>query len=117
LPFLAGNRATASRIDAYRAAPGGPRRPAPGTTVQRLELYGRAAGEAAALPAATATEFTRLVEAGSQAEALRMVVDAMTARGELDPRLLRTSGDGGCGGSRIPATYRRRIVPPCRRPR
>jgi len=62
--------------------------------VQRLDIYGRAAAVASPLPAATATEFARQVAAGNQAMALSTVVAAMTARGELDPRLLRTSGEG-----------------------
>ena len=78
---LAGNRATASWV-------------APAPTVQRLDIYGRAAAESSPLPADTTAEFARLVEAGNQAEALRVVVTAMTARGELDPGILRTSGPG-----------------------
>ena len=78
---LAGNRATASWV-------------APTPTVQRLDIYSRPAAESSPLPADTAAEFARQVEAGNQAEALRVAVTAMTARGELDPKLLRTSGAG-----------------------
>ncbi len=77
LQRLAGNRATARWV-----AP----------TVQRLDIYGRAAKESSPLPADATAEFNRQVEAGNQAEALQVVVAAMTARGELDPKLLRTSG-------------------------
>ncbi len=117
LQRLAGNRATASLIQAGRSRPPAVsasrpltarRTPGDGATtlptrrvdptrrlaVQRLDIYGRAAAEASALPAATAAAFQRQVEAGDQAMALRVVVEAMTGRGELDPRLLRTSGEG-----------------------
>jgi hypothetical protein len=63
-------------------------------TVQRLDIYGRAAAEASPLPAASAAAFQRQIEAGNQAMALSLVVAAMTGRGELDARLLRTSGAG-----------------------
>jgi hypothetical protein len=79
LQRLAGNRATAGWV-----AP----------AIQRLEIYGRAAAPSSALPRATASEFRRLVDAGDQAGALDVLVRAMTDRGELDPRLLRTSGEG-----------------------
>lgn len=62
--------------------------------VQRLALYGTAAAEASALPAETATAFQREVAAGNQAAAVQVVVAAMTSRGELDPALLRTAGEG-----------------------
>jgi hypothetical protein len=65
-----------------------------GRGVQRLELYGTAAATASALPAATATAFQSAIASGDQAGAVRVVVDAMTARGELDARLMRTSGEG-----------------------
>lgn len=90
LQHLAGNRATAIRIATARTSVDAQGQG--GRTVQRLDIYGRAAAEATALPAATAEEFGREVEAGNQALALSAVVAAMTGRGELDPRLLRTSG-------------------------
>jgi hypothetical protein len=86
---LAGNRAAIGRIAALRGQHAG----AGPASIQRLAIYGRAAAAASALPAETATEFQRHVEAGNQAQAVSTVVAAMTARGELDPRLLRTSGD------------------------
>jgi len=91
LQRLAGNQATASRIEAARA----PAAEGQGSrTVQRLDIYGRAAARATTLPAATADDFRRNVEAGNQTSALNVVVAAMTARGELDRRLRQTSGDG-----------------------
>ena len=92
LQRLAGNRATAIRIEAARAPVGAEGRGS--RTVQRLDIYGRAAARASSLPAATAEAFRRQVDAGNQPDALSVVVAAMTARGELDPRLLRTSGPG-----------------------
>jgi hypothetical protein len=95
LQRLAGNRATTTLIQAWR-----PHRPAvpaalPLTVaVQRLDIYGRAAAEASPLPAAPAAAFQRQIDAGDQAAALGVVVAAMTGRGELDARLLRTSGEG-----------------------
>jgi hypothetical protein len=62
--------------------------------VQRLALYGVAAAEASALPAETTATFGEEIAAGDQAGAVQAVVAAMTARGELDPELLRTSGEG-----------------------
>jgi hypothetical protein len=76
LQRLAGNRATTAWI-AY---------------LQRLDIYGRAAAEASPLPPAAEAAFRRAVDAGNPSAALAAVVEAMTARGELDPRLLRTSG-------------------------
>jgi hypothetical protein len=92
LQQLAGNRATTSRVEAAQAVAGapGPR----GEAVQRLDIYGRAAAESSALPADVAAEFERQIDAHDQAAALRVLVAAMTARGELDPKLLRTSGEG-----------------------
>lgn len=92
LQRLAGNKATAIQIDAARA-PGNVQRQG-GRTVQRLDIYGRAAAEATQLPAATVREFGRQIEAGNQPSALSVVISAMTGRGELDPRSLRISGDG-----------------------
>ena len=85
LQRLAGNRATVTRIEELRAADGALR-------AQRLAIYGRAAAEASPLPETTAATFRRQVDAGNQAMALSVVVAAMTGRGELDTRLLRTSG-------------------------
>lgn len=114
LQRLAGNKATTTLIQAspsHRPAvpvglPLTVQRTADGSTateradrprrlaVQRLDIYGRAAAEASPLPAATAAAFQRQVDAGNQAAALGVVVSAMTGRGELDARLLRTSGEG-----------------------
>jgi hypothetical protein len=91
LQRLAGNKATATRIEAGRGALG---TKAQAPDVQRLDIYGRAAARATALPAATAEDFRRQVEAGNASSALGVVVAAMTARGELNARLLRTSGAG-----------------------
>jgi hypothetical protein len=82
LQRLAGNAATTARIRGGAAA------------VQRLDIYGRTAAQASALGAETARAFRRLIDAGDQAGALRVVVEAMSSRGQLDPRLLRTSGEG-----------------------
>ena len=82
----AGNQAAAAlarRIDAT-----------PDDGIQRLAIYATAAGEASALPAETATAFQREVTAGNQLRAVEIVVAAMTARGELDQTLLRTTGEG-----------------------
>jgi hypothetical protein len=82
LQRLAGNAATTIRLKDGAA------------TVQRVDIYGRTAAQASALPAETVQAFGRLIDAGDQAGALRVVVEAMTSRGQLDPRLLRTSGEG-----------------------
>jgi hypothetical protein len=82
LQRLAGNAATTARLKDGAA------------TVQRVDIYGRTAPETSALPAETVQAFGRLIETGDQAGALAAVVEAMTSRGQLDPRLLRTSGAG-----------------------
>jgi hypothetical protein len=82
LQRLAGNAATTARLKGAVAA------------VQRVDIYGRSAAQASALPAETVKAFGRLIDAGDRAGALRAVVEAMTSRGQLDPRLLRTSGEG-----------------------
>jgi hypothetical protein len=82
LQRLAGNAATTARLRDGAA------------TVQRVDIYGRTAAQASALPAETVQTFGRLIDAGDQAGALRVVVESMTSRGQLDPRLLRTSGEG-----------------------
>jgi hypothetical protein len=82
---LAGNQAATSLAQRLGAAPS--------DGVQRLALYGTAAAEASALPVETATAFQGELAAGNQLRAVEVVVAAMTARGELDPALLRTSGE------------------------
>ncbi len=88
------------------------------TTVQRLDIYGQTAAQTSALPAETVQAFGRLVEAGDQAGALRVVVEAMTSRGQLDPKLLRTSGEGelwaihDVDGFRAEASFRSRFADP-----
>lgn len=84
----------AARITRPAATPTGPVDAARHAAIQRLDIHGRAAAAASALPAAAAATFRRQVEAGNQAMALSVVVAAMTGRGELDSRLLRTSGEG-----------------------
>ncbi|HLY13295.1 MAG TPA: hypothetical protein VKR24_03010, partial [Candidatus Limnocylindrales bacterium] len=84
----------------------------------RLDTYGRAAAQASALPADTVKAFGQLIEAGDQPGALRVVVEAMTSRGQLDPRLLRTSGEGelweirDVEGFRAAASFRSRFADP-----
>jgi hypothetical protein len=101
LQRLAGNRATAERLrlttGAHDRARGPDRSrssPPMDPIVQRLDIYGQAAAASSTLPVDVAADFTRQVEAGNQAAALRVVVEAMTGRGELDARLLRTHGEG-----------------------
>jgi hypothetical protein len=106
LQRLAGNAATTARLADGAAS------------VQRLDIYGRSAAQASALPAETVQAFGRLIEAGDQAGALRVVVEAMTSRGQLDPRLLRTSGEGelweirDVDGFRAAASFRSRFADP-----
>lgn len=106
LQRLAGNAATTARLRGGAAA------------VQRIDIYGRTAAQASALPAETVRTFRRLIDAGDQAGALRAVVEAMTSRGELDPRLLRTSGEGELWqirdepGFRALATFRSSFADP-----
>jgi hypothetical protein len=106
LQRLAGNAATTARLKDGAAR------------VQRLDIYGRTAAQASALPAETVQAFGRLVEAGDKAGALRVVVEAMTSRGQLDPRLLRTSGEGelwqirDVDGFRAEASFRSRFADP-----
>ena len=106
LQRLAGNAATTARLTDGAA------------TVQRVEIYGRTAAQASALPAETVQAFGRLIDAGDQAGALRAVVEAMTSRGQLDPRLLRTSGEGelwqirDVSGFRAEATFRSSFADP-----
>jgi hypothetical protein len=106
LQQLAGNGATTARLA------GG------GSTVQRLDTYGRTAAQASALPAETVQAFGHSIEAGDQAGALRVVVEAMTSRGQLDPKLLRTSGEGDLWqiqdveGFRAAASFRERFADP-----
>ena len=106
LQRLAGNAATTARL-ADGAA-----------TVQRVDIYGRTAAQASALPAETVQAFGRLIDAGDQAGALREVVEAMTSRGQLDPRLLRTSGQGelweirDVSGFRAEATFKSSFADP-----
>jgi hypothetical protein len=105
LQRLAGNAATTARLSGAAA-------------VQRVDIYGRTAAQASALPAETVQAFGRLIEAGDQAGALRIVVEAMTSRGQLDPRLLRTSGEGelwqirDVDGFRAEASFRSRFADP-----
>ena len=106
LQRLAGNAATTARLKAGAAA------------VQRVDIYGRTAATVSALPAETARAFRRLIDAGDQAGALGVVVEAMTSRGQLDPRLLRTSGEGelwqirDVAGFRAQATFRSSFADP-----
>ena len=106
LQRLAGNGATTARLA------GG------GASVQRLDIYGRAATQASALSPETVQAFARLIEAGDQAGALRVVVEAMTSRGQLDPLILRTSGEGDLWqirdveGFRAAASFRSRFADP-----
>ena len=94
LQRLTGNAATTARLNGGAAA------------VQRVDIYGRPAAQASALPAETVQAFGRLIEAGDKAGALAAVVEAMTSRGQLDPRLLRTSGDGDLWEIRDVAGFR-----------
>jgi hypothetical protein len=94
LQRLAGNAATTSRLKDGAAS------------VQRVDIYGRPAAQASALPAETVQAFGRLIEAGDKAGALVAVVEVMTSRGQLDPRLLRTSGDGDLWEIRDVAGFR-----------
>ncbi len=72
------------------ASPGtGRRRPGSPACSDSTSL---ASAEASPLPAAATATFRREVASGNPAAALGAVVEAMTARGELDARLLRTSG-------------------------
>ncbi len=89
----AGNRATALWVAGAGGAPA-VSRPGSARGVQRLAIYGRAAAPVSALPARTVTTFRRQVAAGNPTLALTEVVIAMTTRGELQPRLLQTSGGG-----------------------
>ena len=106
LQRLAGNAATTARLKDGAS------------TVQRLDIYGRTATQTSALPAETVQAFGRLIEAGDQAGALRVVVEAMTSRGQLDPRILRTSGEGDLWqiqdveGFRAAASFRSRFADP-----
>ena len=106
LQRLAGNAATTAHLM------DGP------ATVQRVDIYGRTAAQASALPAETVQAFGRLIDAGDQTGALAAVVEAMTSRGQLDPRLLRTSGEGelwqirDVAGFRAEATFRSAFADP-----
>ena len=106
LQRLAGNAATTARIKG--SVP----------IVQRIDIYGRTAAQASALPAETARAFRRLIDSGDQAGALHVVVEAMTSSGQLDPRLLRTSGEGelwqirDVPGFRAQANFRSSFVDP-----
>ena len=94
LQRLAGNQATAIRLE---ISPSASRRPGrqSGRSVQRLDIYGRAAARGNTASGGHGRRVGRRITVrATRPRALSAVVSAMTARGELDPRLLRTSGDG-----------------------